>query len=187
MATQLKRVAPRERITATQYNALVDAINALQKVRYGSGLRYRFTAAGGVVTLDDSILDDLVPARITAAPSGTSVPESDCRYTIRAITNNDWVLDGVRPRYNRPFRGDDVNMIPAKVGDYCYMVRAFAGLGKFDADAWVPTEAYVTARCDPSPGSPSLLGTFNTIIPVARTAPSFMSAGSGDATQVASE
>lgn len=179
MALRLKKVRRGEKVTAIAYNALVDAITALQSRRFGKGFRFRDSAFGGVIDLDSATNEDLIPARITGAPTSSPISEDECRYTVRSIDNPEWVLDGIKPSYNRPLRGADVKMNPGKVGDFCYIVRAWAGGGKYESDAWILTESYVVAKCNPSPGAlrnPLL----DSVIPVPPSTTNSTPASAGD-------
>lgn len=179
----ITRVKPGDPITSAQYNALCDAIENAGGLRPGGDFQFRLGFLGSTLDIIPGGWEALVPARITGAPSGMEVPEDECRYSLVAIGKPDWELGDIKPRYARPLRGHDVKMVPAKVGDFCFMVRAFEGEGKFDPDAWVPTEAYVTARCvAPSPAGGSPLRAFTSIIPAIRPADGSSSTPGGNTT-----
>lgn len=135
-------------LRAADHNDVVDALRA--GVKGGRGVKGLFGAVGLIELLRNPQMT-LIPARVTAAPAAMEIEEPDCTYTIRAIHNNAWVLDGHRPGY-RLFEGAGILMKPAPVGSFCWMVREFAGGGRYDVDAIVLKEKFLTTVCpDPPP------------------------------------
>jgi hypothetical protein len=135
-------------LRAADHNSVVDALRG--GLRGGRGIKGLFGAVGIVELLRNPQMV-LIPARVTAAPAAMEIEEPDCTYTIRAIPNPNWVLDGHRPGY-RLFEGPGILMRPAPVGSFCWMVREFAGGGRYDVDAIVLKEKFLTTMCpDPPP------------------------------------
>jgi hypothetical protein len=149
MPPRLQRSRKGDKVTAADRNDLIDAIEG-GKPRLGAGLLGLYGNAVDLANREGLVL---IPARVTGAPSGTEVEEPDCTYTIRAIHDQSWVLDGHKPGYGRMLQGAGVLMKPAPVGSFCFMVREWAGGGTYTVDAWVIKESYLTTFCpDPSPG-----------------------------------
>lgn len=148
---RLRRSRQGDAIRASDRNDLIDAIEGFggASVRGGRGLK---GVMGGILEFAGSEQMVLIPARVTGAPTATEVEEPDCTYTIRAIHNHNWVLDGHRPGY-RLFAGAGILMKPATVGSFCWMVREFDGGGKYTVDAIVLKERFLATFC-PDPPAP---------------------------------
>lgn len=175
----LIRVNPGQPITSEHHNQLCDAIEKIAGLSPGEDFQVRFSALGATLDLIRKGWQSLVPARITGAPTASTIPEEECKYTVQAYGNSDWILDGVRPNYARPLRGPDVMMVPGAVDDFCFMIRSHEGDGKYKTDAWILTESYVVAKCNPSPGAlrnPLL----DSVIPVPPSTTNSTPASAGD-------
>lgn len=149
-----RKVRQGDRLRASDHNDLVDALGVGGRggVRGGRGLK-GLMGAGGILEFAGNEQMVLVPARVTGAPTATEIEEPECLYTIRAIHNPNWVLDGHRPGY-RLLAGAGILMKPATVGSFCWMVREFDGGGKYTVDAIVLKEQYLITFC-PEPPPPA--------------------------------
>lgn len=154
---RLRRSRAGDPVRASDRNDLIDAIEGVGGgggIRGGRGLRGLFGSGLGILELANVEQMVLIPARVTGAPTATEIEEPDCIYTIRAIHNKNWVLDGHRPSHGRILVGPGVLMKPAPVGSFCFMIREFEGTGSpYTVDAWVLKEKYIATFC-PDPPAP---------------------------------
>jgi hypothetical protein len=144
--------SPGSPVSAAAFNALRDALISLTEPRGAAGVS--LFAGGGSLSLGLRARepDLFLLARITAVTTdGDPEPVVDSvTYSAAAVGRTDAVLTGVTPRYGRLF-ADTARIIPAAVGDYCYIVRSVgvdgSGRQTVTADLEVLTEKLIGRAC----------------------------------------
>jgi hypothetical protein len=145
--------SPGSPVSAAAFNALRDALIRLTEPRGGAGVL--LSAGGGSITLGGRARDPefFLLARITAVfTDGDPEPVVDSvTYTAQAVGRGEETrLVGVTPRYGRLF-ADTARIVPAAVGDYCYIVRSLgvdgSGRQTVTADLEVLTEKLIGRAC----------------------------------------
>lgn len=146
--------SPGSPVSAAAFNALRDALISLTEPRGAAGVS--LFAGGGSLSLGlrarepDLFLLARITAVIVAGPPDPEPVVESVTYSAVAIGRTDAALTGVVPRYGRLF-ADTARIIPAAVGDYCYIVRSVGvdgdGRQTVTADLEVLTEKLIGRAC----------------------------------------
>ena len=153
---ELKRATPGEKISAANYNALIDAVNLLiTRVRKLESLND--TDSRGIV-FDRPLPANVVGVTAPDADSNGAATASRVTYTVK-LCRMDFTMSGLVPTYGRPIIGvgssqGSIRIIPAAVGDKCWIVRRRDENGQpTDTELWICSEAIPAAICSSvSPG-----------------------------------
>lgn len=117
------RKRPRDPILASEWNQILDALEALGNVQTGAGLSATVGANGLTLALVGRHPGYITLGKITAAPpAGVIILPSNCRYSAAAMGRG-WVVTNQFPVYGRRVENDECGIYPAKVGDFCAIYR----------------------------------------------------------------
>jgi hypothetical protein len=146
----LKKATPGEKISAANYNALIETVQALLT-------RVRKLEALNDVDAKGIVFDRPIPANVV----GVTAPDRDANgaatagrvtYDIK-LWRMDLTLTGLTPVYGRPIIGvgnaaANIRIIPAAVGDRCFVVRRRDENGDpAPTELWITSEAIPAAVC----------------------------------------
>lgn len=132
-------------VSAAALNALRAAALSGANISAGPGISITQTPMGIVIAALSSF-EEFKRGVIVAAPAGADEIASAIRYDVKVV-GIDAVETGLEARIGRP-AGGNVRLIPARVGDPCYVLRVPDGDGGFQSFLWAMTETLSPGFCD---------------------------------------
>lgn len=133
-------------MSASALNALRAAAMAGANITAGPGISIVQTPMGVVISALSSF-DEFRRGVIVAGPAGADEVASAIRYDVKVV-GIDEVATGLEARIGRP-AGGSARLIPARVGDPCYVLRVPDGDGGFQSFLWAMTETLSPGLCEP--------------------------------------
>lgn len=122
----LQYAIPGEPVSARQFNALIDAIRALQNLEVGPGLEVGRSPAGNLrLNLTVGQFDALVPVVITVVHGpqpGPAYPEA-YTYDVQGVKSPGLVVTNLAPALGRPAVDQEAAIYPAEVGCRAFLIR----------------------------------------------------------------
>lgn len=135
-------------LSAEWLNQLRDAVAALGNFNVGKGLSIT-QSESGVLISSATGAPEWKRGVIAAAPTVADELASAIRYDVKVV-GIDQVATNLEARIARPAQGA-VRLVPAHVGDPCFVLLVPAGDGTFVAWLWAMTETLAFAACSTGP------------------------------------
>jgi hypothetical protein len=141
-------------LSAGWLNQLRDFVASLANVGVGDGLSI-VNSSTGIMISSTASAAEWRRGVIKAAPIGADALASAIRYDVKVV-GIDVLATNLEAKISRPAQGS-VRLVPARVGDPCFVLLVPDGDGTFTAWLWAMTETLAFAPC--GTGSPTAIVT----------------------------
>ena len=123
MAKRRGQLRPGDRIRAEDVQAGINAGFKVGSIDGGDGIRVFHTPWSMTISLSKGNKHRILSAVITQAPPpGVPILPSQCKYWAQALDHRFVIVDEY-PAYGRLVENDESAIYPAKVNDFCLIIR----------------------------------------------------------------
>lgn len=135
-------------LSAGWLNQLRDFVASLANIGVGDGLSI-VNSSTGILISSTASAGEWRRGVIKAAPAGADAVASTIRYDVKVV-GIDAIATSLEARISRPAQGS-ARLVPARVGDPCFVLLVPDGDGTFTAWLWAMTETLAFAPCGAVP------------------------------------